>query len=113
MTKHSLIAFERGLQSLHVHQPNRPEVRRPTSTRCPGVRSDRELPRFVGIVKASLDLILFPFTLGKQTFNKQVNVKCIIDSRRQNEVQVGPDKLEVVASSATWATCFLLVEALK
>ena len=36
-----------------------------------------------------------------------------IDDRPQSEVQVGPDKLEVVASSATWLTCFLLVEAVK
>ena len=32
-----------------------------------------------------------------------------IDGRPQNEVQVGPDKLP----SATWMTCFLLVEAVK
>ena len=36
-----------------------------------------------------------------------------IDGRPQNEVQVGPDKLEVKLPSATWVTCFLLVEAVK
>ena len=36
-----------------------------------------------------------------------------IDGRPQSEVQVGPDKLEVVASFCYLVTCFLLVEAVK
>ena len=36
-----------------------------------------------------------------------------IDDRPQNEVQVGPDKLEVELPSATWVTCFQLVGAVK
>ena len=36
-----------------------------------------------------------------------------IDGKPQSEVHVRPDKLEEVASSATWVTCFLLVEAMN
>ena len=35
------------------------------------------------------------------------------DNRPQSEVQVGPDKLEVVASFATLVTCFLLLDTVK